>query len=335
MSNLSPADLRDSALDFTKGALVLLMVFYHWMNYFVGVEGPAYSYLRFIPPSFIFISGFLLVKVYPSKYGLNQSRLYRRLLVRGLKILTLFTLLNVAANMLFSTNYRGALPGVETFVSNAASIYLSGNGRMIFGILLPISYLLIISTLIFLSMLVSRHALTLVCAVSQICVVLMEYHDISNPNMSFIAIGILGMAVGELPSRQISSWAARSWMLVGLYGGHLIVIHTFGETYPLQIMGMCLGVLLLYGLGTRVSQLYPLGNTLVMLGKYSLFAYVAQIALLQLLQAGLGAVHIHHLLRSALSFISIFTLTICAVWGTHRICSKSATGYRVYRLVFT
>ncbi len=237
--------------------------------------------------------------------------------------------------MLFSTNYRGALPGVETFVSNAASIYLSGNGRMIFGILLPISYLLIISTLIFLSMLVSRHALTLVCAVSQICVVLMEYHDISNSNISFIAIGILGMAVGELPSRQISSWAARSWMLVGLYGGHLIVIHTFGETYPLQIMGMCLGVLLLYGLGTRVSQLYPLGNTLVMLGKYSLFAYVAQIALLQLLQAGLGAVHIHHLLRSALSFISIFTLTICAVWGTHRICSKSATGYRVYRLVFT
>ena len=67
-----PEDVdRNQALDFTKGVLVLLMILYHWINYFVGISGPVYTYLRFIPPSFIFIAGFLIANVYPTKYGLN------------------------------------------------------------------------------------------------------------------------------------------------------------------------------------------------------------------------------------------------------------------------
>src|SRR5207302_5956026 len=46
---------RLPALDFTKGALVLFMVLYHWLNYFVSTEGDFYRYLRFLTPSFIFI----------------------------------------------------------------------------------------------------------------------------------------------------------------------------------------------------------------------------------------------------------------------------------------
>src|SRR6184192_3526731 len=57
---------RNSALDFTKGMLVLLMVLYHWLNYFVASEGDFYRYLRFVTPSFIFITGFLISNVYLS-----------------------------------------------------------------------------------------------------------------------------------------------------------------------------------------------------------------------------------------------------------------------------
>lgn len=334
MDEPNARDSRDSALDFTKGALVLCMVFYHWMNYFVGIEGPVYPYLRFIPPSFIFIAGLLLVRVYPTRYGLNNSKLYVRLLVRGLKILSLFTLLNVMANMLFPNSYRGALPGVTAFVNNAAGVYVSGNGRMIFGVLLPISYLLIISTLIFLAMRLAQHALTILCAVSLTCVLGMEYYGISNSNMSFIAIGILGMALGQYPPQQFSNWAGHLLAVAGLYCGYLMAIYLVGGSYALEVTGMCLSILLLYSIGIRTSHCQPIGRTLVLLGKYSLFAYVAQIGLLHILQAGLATTNIHHLLRWAFSFISIFTLTIGVVWGTHQICSKSATGYRVYRLVF-
>ena len=57
---------RISALDFTKGALVLVMVLYHWLNYFVGPQGDFYRYLSFLPPSFICITGFLISHVYLS-----------------------------------------------------------------------------------------------------------------------------------------------------------------------------------------------------------------------------------------------------------------------------
>src|ERR1700726_2047192 len=59
---------RISALDFTKGALVLIMVLYHWLNYFVASDGFFYRYLRFLTPSFIFIAGFLISNVYLSRY---------------------------------------------------------------------------------------------------------------------------------------------------------------------------------------------------------------------------------------------------------------------------
>lgn len=334
MGEQNPPDFRDSALDFTKGTLVLFMVLYHWMNYFVGIEGPIYPYLRFIPPSFIFISGFLLASVYPTKYGLSNSRLYIRLLVRGLKVLALFTFLNMAANMLVPKSYRGALPGVEAFVSNASAIYIWGNGRIIFSVLLPISYLLILSTLIFLGMQVTKHALTIVCVVSFICVSLMDYYGVSSPNLSLIAVGILGMVFGQYPLKQIADWAGHSWALAGLYAGYLIAINVWGERYFLEVLGVCMSVILIYGVGVKISRSRPIGSTLVMLGKYSLFAYIAQIGLLQVLQRGLATTDIHYAVLWGLSFIGAFTLTIFAVWAVHQICSKSFTGNKMYRLVF-
>lgn len=327
------SDSRDSALDFTKGILVLFMVLYHWMNYFVGIEGPVYPYLRFVPSSFIFISGFILANVYPEKYGISNSKLYTRLLVRGFKILILFTLLNLVANMLFVKNYRGNMPGIETFVSNAAAIYIGGNGRMAFGVLLPISYLLILSTLIFLGMQVTGYVLSVVCVASFICVLFLDYYGISSPNLSFIAVGILGMVLGQYSLREISAWASHSSALAGLYVGYLIAINIWGERYFLEVIGVCLSVLLIYGVGITIRQPRALVSTVVLLGKYSLFAYIAQIGLLQLLLRSLSSVNVYWILW-ALSFIGAFALTIITVWGVHQICSKSSTMDRMYRLVF-
>jgi peptidoglycan/LPS O-acetylase OafA/YrhL len=334
MGELDSPCIRDHALDFTKGVLVLFMVLYHWMNYFVGIEGPVYPYLRFIPPSFIFISGFLLINVYPKKYGLDSSKLYGRLLVRGLKILTLFTFLNVAVNMLFPNNYRGAITGIEAFISNASAIYIGGNGRMIFSVLLPISYLLIVSTAIFLGMRASKYALNMVCVASFICVSFLDYYAASSQNLSLIAVGILGMVFGQYPLKQIVNWASHLWALSGLYIGYLVAINIWGERYFLEVIGVCLSVLLIYGVGVKISDDHPIGTTLVMLGKYSLFAYIAQIGLLQILQWSLATMDIHYSVLWVLSFIGTITLTITAVWSVHQICSKSYRGYKIYRIVF-
>src|SRR4051812_33192295 len=90
---------RDTNLDAVKGILVLLMVLYHWVNYFVGLQWSGYRYLRFLTPSFILITGYLVGHVYLRRYVADDVRLWRRLLGRGAKLLLLFVLLNVAVEL--------------------------------------------------------------------------------------------------------------------------------------------------------------------------------------------------------------------------------------------
>ena len=54
--------------------LVLFMVLYHWLNYFVTPFGDMYKYLRFLTPSFIFITGFLISNVYLERYDIADRR---------------------------------------------------------------------------------------------------------------------------------------------------------------------------------------------------------------------------------------------------------------------
>ena len=92
------------------------------------------------------------------------------------------------------------------------------------------------------------------------------------------------MTLGQFPLQQISNWAGHSCGLASLYVGYLIAINIWGERYFLEVIGVCLSVLLIYSLGVRSIRGCPMRSTLVLLGKYSLFSYIAQIALLQLLQ---------------------------------------------------
>ena len=91
----SAKSARIPALDFTKGALVLIMVLYHWINYFIGNQWGYYRYLRFLTPSFIFIAGFMISNVYLSKYAAADPRLSKRLLIRGIKLMAVFLVLNL------------------------------------------------------------------------------------------------------------------------------------------------------------------------------------------------------------------------------------------------
>src|SRR5690349_11506791 len=144
---------RIPALDFTKGALVLIMVLYHWINYFYGPSDN--RYLRFLTPSFIFITGFLISNVYFSRYGISAPHLPKRLLQRGLKVLAVFALLNLGRNLLV----QGALLGQTLTTSWSSSDFIdayltgssAGNGQtktVAFFVLVPISYLLIFSAIL-------------------------------------------------------------------------------------------------------------------------------------------------------------------------------------------
>src|SRR5467141_3434231 len=118
---------RIGALDFTKGALVLFMVLYHWLNYFVAPEGDMYRYLRFLTPSFIFITGFLISNVYLSRYQVADRHVPARLVQRGLKLLAVFVCLNLAIGLLLADSYNGKILFGQLSLRNMVAIYVTGN----------------------------------------------------------------------------------------------------------------------------------------------------------------------------------------------------------------
>src|SRR5262245_6271168 len=141
---------RNALFDFMKGALVWVMVMYHWLNYFVSPQGDFYRYLRFLTPSFIFITGFLISYVYLAA-GPPSHNVPKRLMQRGLKILGVFIVLNVLRKFVIPASRAGLMPVNPWSLENLVATFATGNVAAggtkgaAFNILVPIGYLLLVS----------------------------------------------------------------------------------------------------------------------------------------------------------------------------------------------
>lgn len=281
---------RNQALDFSKGILVLFMVLYHWLNYFVVSEGMVYRYLRFITPSFIFLTGFLIGSVYLTKYTLTESKVYLRLLERGLKLLALFTVLNLGANLVMPPGSRSA-SALREFLGSLFPIYVVGSGETAaFEVLVPISYLIVLSAPLLLLSRWSRYAFHGACGVAILAVILLGARGVTVPNLELLSMGLLGFVLGYVPMRTINK-LARYWpLLVVAYVGYLAAVTVWNVIYPLQVVGVFLSVLLIYLWGTAWCGNGCVLARILILGRYSLLAYIAQIAILQLMRKLLGEI---------------------------------------------
>jgi hypothetical protein len=137
---------RNHVIDFTKGSLVATMVAYHTLNYFVYGYNIAYAYIGFVTQAFIFYSGFMCGTLYFNKFTINQEIVYRRLTLRGLKLIILWFILNIVIHSLLTKNFNNQDLGLDLFLNNIFSIFITGDDRISrFAILLPIGYVLLIS----------------------------------------------------------------------------------------------------------------------------------------------------------------------------------------------
>jgi hypothetical protein len=332
-----PKAARIPALDFTKGALVLIMVLYHWINYFYGSQDN--RYLRFLTPSFIFITGFLISNVYISKYGISDPQLPKRLIQRGLKILGVFVLLNLTRSVLSP----GGSPEQSSFYSSLRSlvdVYLvgsvGGGGQakaIAFFILVPISYLLILSALLLAVAKVYRYTFHVVCLLFLLGIVILDFKGLASPNLELLTIGLLGVIAGYAPIEQVNAIVRHPYLLGVAYLCYLGAITRWNVIYPLQIVGVYLSLMIIYLVGLSSGQPGRVRNLFVLLGKYSLFGYIAQIAILQFLRAVLSHIDSETAVR-AMSFVLAFALTIISVEVVHRARAQSSTLDTVYKAVF-
>jgi peptidoglycan/LPS O-acetylase OafA/YrhL len=330
---------RIPALDFTKGALVLIMVLYHWLNYFFGTSDN--RYLRFLTPSFIFITGFLISNVYFSKYGSADPRLPKRLMQRGLKILGVFLFLNLARVALFPGIYRAQMVAEHSSIRSLFDIYVvgsnlgGGQGKAIaFFILVPIAYLLLLSAVLSVAGRAHRHIFHAVCALFFLAIVILELNGYQSANLELLAIGLLGMVAGYIPIGRINAFLRYPFALVVAYLCYLGAITLWNIIYPLQVVGVCLSLIILYWMGGEGSHPNRFQRLAILLGKYSLLGYIAQIAVLQFLHQGLRHAHLSGIAALSISFPSAFILTILVVDVTDRARRRVATVDRFYRAVF-
>lgn len=335
MQNTPKVSNRNAALDFTKGTLVLFMVLYHSMNYFMmNRGGELLKYLRFLPPSFIFITGFLISNVYFVKYDVSDVRLHKRLAIRGLKLLLIFTLLNLMASLLLSRNYNGRALGLNVFINNIPTTYLTGNGRAaVFEVLLPISYLLLLSGGLLVGCKWNRWFMHYLFAALFISQWLLERAGYGSLNLSFFIIGLLGMLCGLVSMDKINSWAGHGYLIVIAYIGYISLITFWAETYLIQCCGVCLTLLLIYCIGLNCAGPGLLQNQISLLGRYSLVGYIVQIVMLQIIHRIL-----HHAgLQTgqfAIALLSALVLTVLAVFTLDRCRARSNTTDWFYRVGF-
>ena len=335
----SPTAQRISALDFTKGALVLIMVLYHWINYFIGVQWEYYRYLRFLTPSFIFVTGFMISTVYLSKYNAADSRLSKRLFTRGLKLLIIFLALNLARTYIVPAMGTGVVVGNLQDVRNILTVFVSGNlqdvgGKLVsFSILVPISYLLMLSAALMLPFRFYRYTFHVACVFLLLSIVVLGFIGEQSSNLEMITIGMLGVVAGFIPIATINDFVRHTYMLGFAYLCYVIAISIWNVPFALQMVGVPLSLMVIYLVGISGSDSGMKRNTVILLGKYSLFGYISQIAILQLLAAGLRHVKFGFVLLSV-SFVAAFALTIISVEVVDRLRTRVVSVDRLYKAVF-
>jgi len=329
---------RISALDFTKGALVLIMVLYHWINYFYGPSDN--RYLRFLTPSFIFITGFLISNVYLSKYGLSNPQLPKRLIQRGLKILGVFAVLNLTRNLLALGRSQEQASSVHLSIRTLIDVYVIGSGvgggqakAIAFFILVPISYLLVLSAVLLVMSRFYRYTFHLVYVLSLLLIVAMNSQGLQSPNLEALTFGLLGVITGYLPIEKVNALVRHPYLLATGYVLYLGAITVWNVAYPLQIIGVCLSLMIIYLLGLKSGEPGRVRGTIVLVGKYSLFGYIGQIAILQFLRLGLSDVD-SEVAVLGISLALAFALTILSVAVVNFTRAGSVTVDRLYKAVF-
>ena len=326
---------RISAIDFTKGALVLLMVVYHVLNY-LQFDSLPHDYLGFLPASFIMITGFLVAHVYLLNIGGRSIRSAGpRLATRALKLLLLFTVLNLAAQLLWRTDRYGVEMGVQAFLRKWFNVYVTGDARGVaFDVLVPISYTMLLAIPILSIQATKPRFLTLLAiAAFALCAAIGAYGWTIN-NLNLISAGFVGMWLGTR-SGGSAVRVPGSWLLVGILAALYSCIVAFGpDNYSSQIVVTFLALVMLYAIGGLVQSDGWWFRQVCLLGRYSLVSYIVQILYLQGTRSfdSLWQGHPNRVAFTLIASISLLTwMTVIAFeYGRARVRAVD----RLYSIVF-
>lgn len=296
---------RIPTIDFTKGILIISMVIYHTLN---SHRVFPHQFMAFLPASFIMITGFIITQIYFPKYGLDIKGLRTRLAVRSLKLLLIFTVLNLVTLTIWPKYHYGKAFELENFFGEWLEIYLLGRPRMVaFGVLIPISYTLLLSVVIPRLQSVTPYIIKFCALIIFGACILMENYGNSIYNIDLISAGVIGMTIGLLPITLINE-LAKSRTIIPLL---LVLLGSFfffsGGDYIIQIFSTVISLLIIYAIGCRINLQSWFSKQTILLGQYSLLSYIIQIAYLQIYRIAATKWNIDEPIILTIIFVTLIT----------------------------
>jgi hypothetical protein len=327
---------RNRTFDFVKGAVVIAMAAHHSINYFVS---PYLStkYVHFVSGAFPFLAGFLVTNLIIGRGNQRDSRrlVSRRMVFRGARLIVLCGVLNA-----FLASSFGHLAKFGRIAGSGYSEYLTkllwnGNYREVsFSLLIPIGYVLVTLGVFNLCHMLGRFVLWTLTALLILYCVGADF-GLSKPvyYAGYFTMGILGAALGLIPQATVERFCRKTWLVVAIYLVTLCGVVVLGLPFSIFALNVVTTLLLLYSLGL----LLPLDKwylaQILLLGRYSLFMYLAQIVILFLLRF----VFYYYLPEAAnalCGFIGVCMAQVVVCWIMERIRARSRIVDRAYVALF-
>ena len=131
-----------------------------------------------------------------------------------------------------------------------------------------------------------KYTFHVVCVLLLLSILILGLTGAQSYNLEFVTIGMLGVLTGFMPIKAINDFLRHPYALAFAYLCYTIAITIWNVPFPLLIVGVFLSVMVIYLVGASGSESGTIRSEFILLGKYSLFAYISQIAILQILSAG-------------------------------------------------
>ena len=164
-----------------------------------------------------------------------------------------------------------------------------------------------------------------------LCVVL-ERRGAGLDNLVLLSAGLIGMFFSLVPITAINRFA-RKWLpQLFLYAVYRGLSYKFGDIYPVHMLAAVVSLLLIYSCAIRCDPNFWVASMVVLLGKYSLLGYLAQIVLIRIIVGCLGKP------QTGVSVLGlgVFTsaLLVIIIFAADRIRQKSRVMDFGYRAIF-
>ncbi len=332
LMDLSRSSSRDLPLDLVKGLMVIVMVIYHTMNYFSTAGAEEFGYVRFVTGAFIFISGYVIAVFYEKKLQTDWAGASARLITRGVKLLMIFTVLNIIISVTGIGNPYKEHIGIYRFFNTIPDIYIFGRpGTASFQILLPISYLLILSPITLIPTGYWKYTLIISSAL------LAGWLDLHYENIILDCgtPGLIGILAGTCINNCKKQYRIHSGIVcVCCLLAILFSMSYLSRNYLTYIISIIILIKILYDMANIIDIKNRISSSIISFGQYSLLCYIMQIIFLQGLSRVLGHQRwgFGYELISLFCITNIFLLTFCTLLSFYR--NQYNVLDKTYRFIF-